>query len=143
MRVLRSFLLRQTLILLSTALICVVLMIATLYIQQVSQYMPLLSTIAGILVVAIFFTRFIISKIDSELSAEVAQLLYPGGIVLTIFLGWILSLYLKDLIPEEGIQHHVVLIAGIGVAAFLGVRCFDIKWLPSEAEIADLERGRH
>lgn len=143
MRVLRSFLLRQIEILSITGVLCLLLMAATLHLQQLPKNVPTVLTIAAVLIVTFLFSRFIRSKVDVELSAEVAQLLYPSGIILSLFMSWILSLYLKDMLPEEGIQHHVVTLGGVCMAVYLGIRCLDIKWLPSEAEIADFDRSRH
>jgi hypothetical protein len=45
----------------------------------------------------------------------------------------------EQVVSAEGKQHLILLFAGIGVATFLLIRCFDIKWLRAEEEIVALE----
>lgn len=143
MRLLKSVLLRLIRILLATSCICLVLMAATLYLQMAPDDVPFLLILAAVLGAGLAFTSFIIKNLDSELSAEVARILYPSSALLCVVMGWMFSVYLEDMLPDEGMQHWVVALAGASIAVFMLIRCFDIKWLPSEAEIADLERSRH
>lgn len=83
---------------------------------------------------------FLIKKLDPELSMESARLVFPAGIILSLVLSFLLSMYLKDLIPgDEGIQHFILPFVGCGISIYLVVRCFDVKWLRPEQEVAFME----
>ena len=140
MRMFRSFLLRLALILSTTASICLVLMAATLGIQKDRQGMYFFAALFGILFLWMIFNWFVVRRVDPELSVEVARILFPAGMVLSIALSVVLAMYLKEIIPgDEGHQHWILPFVGLGVSFYLLVRCFDIRWLRGEDEIASLE----
>ena len=140
MRMFRSFILRLLLILSTTASMCLLLMAATLGIQKDRQGMYFFGALFGIIFLWVLFNWFVVRRVDPELSVEVARILLPAGMVLSIALSVVLALYLRELIPgEEGYQHWILPFVGLGVAFYLGVRCFDIRWLRGEDEIAALE----
>ncbi len=145
MRMFRSFLLRLGLILSTTAVICLVLMVFTLLLQGLQQSATFCGVILGLLLLWLLFNWFIVRRIDPELSLEVARILFPAGMVLSIVLSYVLALFLSDLIPgDDGRQHYILPFVGLGVTFFLVVRCFDLKWLRPEEEISQLERlGRN
>ena len=96
--------------------------------------------IFAVLLVWSLVSWYIVRKLDPELSVEVARMVLPSGALLSIVLSSVLSFYLDDMIPGmEGKEHMILPFVGIGVAFFLIVRCFDIKWLRGEEEIIDLE----
>ena len=143
MRMFRSFILRLALILSTTAVICLFLMAATLGLQGATQAMPFISMVFGIVLIWFLFNWLIVKKVDPELSVEVARILFPSGALLSLVLSVVLAMYLDALIPgTEGRQHWILPFVGIGVAIFLVVRCFDIKWLRSEIEIITLEEKK-
>lgn len=129
----------MALILSTTAAICLFLMATTLGIQGFKDGMVFLGMLFGILLVWLLFNLYIVRKTDPELSVEVARLLLPSGAVLSILLSAVLAMTLDDMIPGEGRQHYILFFVGLGVALFLIVRCFDIKWLRGEDEIVALE----
>ena len=140
MRMFKSFLLRLSVILSVTATICLLLMAATLGIQGESSSMVFCGVIFAVLLVWSLVSWYIVRKLDPELSVEVARMVLPSGALLSIVLSSVLSFYLDDMIPGLGGKEHMILpFVGIGVAFFLIVRCFDIKWLRGEEEIIDLE----
>lgn len=142
MRLFRSFILRIAQILFTTGFICVVLMIATLFLQQINEPIADFAILGGVLLAGSLFSQFIIRKLDSELSAQAARLIYPAGAILSITLSVVLSINLSAFLEEGARQHLVLILAGIGVAVFMVVRCFDIQWLPSEEEVLELEKAR-
>ncbi|NBD36979.1 MAG: hypothetical protein GVY10_00210 [Verrucomicrobia bacterium] len=102
--------------------------------------MAFTATLGGLLLVWLGINYFVVRKADPEISLETARYLYPAGIFLNLALSWNLALYLDNLIPgTEGKQHFILYFVGIGIALFLIVRCFDIKWLRAEADIRLLE----
>ncbi len=140
MRMFKSFVLRLSLILSVTAVICLLLMAATLGIQEESESMTFCLILFGIMFVWVFINWYIVRKADPELSVEVARMLLPAGALLSVVLSSMLSLYLDAMVPgTEGKQHFILPLAGIGVALFLIVKCFDIKWMRGEEELAILE----
>lgn len=142
MRMFRSFLLRLGLILATTAVICLVLMTATLGIQGLSEGAAYCGTILLLVFAWFVFNWYIVRKIDPELSLEVARMVLPAGMILSILLSSTLSMYLAEMIPgEEGKEHFILPFVGFGITAYLIVRCFDLKWLRPEEEIAFLERA--
>ena len=142
MRMLRSFLLRLGLILSITAVICLVLMVATLAIQNQIEAAKFCGLLGFLLLVWLLFNWYIVRKIDPELSLEVARIVFPAGMVFSLLLSSTLALYLSDMIPgDEGKQHMILPFVGVGVTFFLVVRCFDLKWLRPEEEIAKVDRA--
>jgi FtsH-binding integral membrane protein len=136
----KSFVLRMSLILSITAVICLLLMVATLVIQEEPESMTFCSILFGIMLVWLMINWFIVRKVDPELSVEVARILLPTGALLSLVLSSVLSLYLDAMIPgTEGKQHFILPFVGVGVALFLVVRCFDIKWMRGEDELTMLE----
>jgi amino acid transporter len=136
----KSFILRLALILSTTAAICLALMVATLAIQMQHDAMVFCATLLAILVVWVVVNLIVVRKTDPELTVEVAWVVLPSGAVLSIFLSLLLAMLLSDMIPgEEGNQHWIIPLAGIGVAIYLGIRCLDIKWLRGEQEILAIE----
>lgn len=95
----------------------------------------------GILFAWFIFNLVMVKKVDPELSLEVARIVFPSGILFSLLLSSLLSMYLNDLIPgNEGREHYILPFVGLGVSFFLIVRCFDLKWLRPEEEIAFLEQ---
>lgn len=140
MRMFKSFILRLALILSITGSISLLLMAITLGIQEDVKGMTFCGSLFGILLIWVLVNYIVMRKADPELSVEVARLLIPAGAILSIFLGYLLSMVLDDMIPgTEGKQHYSVLFVGFGVAFFLFIRWFDIKWLRAEEEILALE----
>jgi hypothetical protein len=136
----RSFLLRMTLILSTTATISLLLMAATLGIQGLTDGMIFCLMLFALVLIWLAVNYIVVRKTDPEISVEVARLLFPGGAILSILLSLWLAMILDGMIPgSEGKQHYIVLFVGLGIAFFLMVRCFDIKWLRGEAEIVSLE----
>jgi hypothetical protein len=142
MSIVRSFLLRISIVLLSTTMVCFLVMGASLAMQSLRdemQYSLMLALLFGLLLgLNVFFIR----KAQSELSMEVARLLFPSGAVLSVLISILFLQWLDDLIPGDGRQHWVMIFVGLGIASFLLIRCFDIKWLRSEEEIQSILR-RH
>ncbi|MEX0323572.1 MAG: hypothetical protein AB3N63_15525 [Puniceicoccaceae bacterium] len=140
MRMFKSFVLRLSLILSITATVCLLLMAATLFIQNESESMTFSGILFAIMLVWCLINWFIVRKVDPELSVEVARMVLPAGALLSLILSTVLSLYLDAMIPgNEGKQHFILPFVGVGVALFLVIRCFDIKWMRGEDEILMLE----
>jgi hypothetical protein len=118
-------------------------MLATLALQMVYEPLSVLGILCAVLLAGIAFTEFIIRKLDTELSAESARLVYPTGAVAAPLLSWLLSMNLQGMLPEPGNSHLVVVLAGLSITVFMVIRIFDIKWLPSEEEVMELEKSRH
>jgi hypothetical protein len=136
----RSFLLRLTLILSTTATLSLALMAATLGIQGLPDGMIFCLLLFGLMLIWLAVNFVVVRKTDPEISVEVARLLFPSGAILSIVLSFVLSMTLEGMIPgTEGKQHYIIIFVGLGIAFFLVVRCFDIKWLRCEAEILSLE----
>ena len=140
MRMLRSFLLRLSLILSTTLAICLFLMAVTLVVQEARQGANFCFSLFAVVMVWLVVNFIVQKKLDPELSVEVARFLYPAGGFLSIVLSLLLSLQLESMIPgNEGAQHFILIFVGIGISLFLVVRGFDIKWLRLEAEIRSIE----
>lgn len=136
----RSFLLRLSLILSSTAAICLLLMAVTLLFQELHEGVRFCLTFLGVISVWLIANFFVQRKIDPELSVEVGRILYPAGAVLSVILSLLLSMQLESMIPgSEGIEHYILIFVGIGVSLFLIVRGFDVKWLRLEEELLSVE----
>lgn len=71
---------------------------------------------------------------------EVARILYPTGAALSLMISLLFMLWLDEMIPGEGREHYVMIFVGLGIAIFLLIRCFDIRWLRSEDEIQSIQR---
>ena len=141
MRMFRSFLLRLGLILSTTAVICLLLMTVTLALQRQSDSAMYCGMLFGILFAWFLFNFIMVKKVDPELSLEVARIVLPSGILFSLLLSSLLSMYLKDLIPgNEGREHYILPFVGLSVSFYLIVRCFDLKWLRPEEEIAFLDQ---
>jgi hypothetical protein len=141
----RSFMMRMALILSTTATISLLLMSATLVIQGDRDGAVFTALLFAILLCWLLINLYVVRKTDPELSVEVARLLLPSGALLSVALSFLFAMVLRDMLPPdtEGIPHYIVLFVGAGVALFLLVRCFDIKWLRGEDEIVSLEeRGQ-
>lgn len=142
MRMFRSYLIRVSQILSVTAVICLLMMSITLGIQRDQEGMLFCAMLAGLVLVWLVVNYFLVKNVDPELSMEVARLLLPSGAILSIALSGLFATILDGMIPgSEGKQHYVVLFVGLGVAGFLIIRCFDIKWLRGEDEVAGLENS--
>lgn len=140
MRMFRSFCLRLALILSTTAAICLFLMVLTLGMQDLREGMIFSSLLFGLVFLWLIINYLVIRRIDPEPSLEVARLVWPAGALLSLALSILLALELGDLIPgTEGYEHLILVFVGVGVAIFLMVRCFDIRWLRGEDEIAGYE----
>ncbi|MEX0325006.1 MAG: hypothetical protein AB3N33_02840 [Puniceicoccaceae bacterium] len=136
----RSFILRLSQILTLTAVLCLLLMLATLFIQKQAEAVYFIGMIFMTILVWFLVNWYVVRKVDPEVSVEVARILFPSGAILSICLSGVLSLYLDTLIPgREGSQHLILPFVGVGVAFYLIVRCFDIKWLRGEDEINEME----
>jgi hypothetical protein len=143
MRLFRSFILRISQILSLNVVICLFLMAATLGIQKQREGMYFTGALFLILLFWFLINTYAVRKVDPELSVEVARILFPAGALLSFSLSSVLSLYLDALIPgTEGKEHWILPFVGLGIAMFLIVRCFDIKWLRGEAEILEMETGQ-
>ena len=141
MRMFRSFLLRLGLILSTTAVICLFLMTTTLALQKQYGSTQFVGLLFAVVFIWFIINWFLVRKVDPELSLEVARIVFPCGILFSNLLSILLSFYLKDLIPgAEGREHFILPFVGLGVTFYLIVRCFDLKWLRPEEEIAFLER---
>jgi hypothetical protein len=137
---LRSFLLRLSLILSTTLAICLFLMGVTLVFQEARAGANFCFSLLGVVMIWLIVNFIVQKKLDPELSVEVARILYPAGGVLSIGLSMLLSLQLESMIPgNEGAQHFILIFVGIGISLFFVVRGFDIKWLRLEAEIRSIE----
>lgn len=142
MRMFRSFILRLSQILSLTVVICLLLMAATLGIQKQTDSMFFIGMIFLTMLAWFFVNWYVVRKVDPEISMEVARILFPSAGVLSICLSGVMSLYLDEMIPgTDGTQHLILPFVGFGVAFYLIVRCFDIKWLRGEAEITEMETG--
>jgi hypothetical protein len=136
----KSFMLRLALILSITGCVSLLLMAITLGIQEDVEGMTFCGILCGIVLLWVIVNYVVVRKVDPELSVEVARLLIPAGIILSIFLSYLLSMFLDDMIPgSDGKQHYSILFVGFGVPFFLFIRAFDIKWLRAEEEIVNLE----
>jgi hypothetical protein len=103
------------------------------------QYSLILALLFGLLLgLNLYFLR----RARLELSMEVARILYPTGAALSFMISLLFMLWLDDMIPGDGREHYVMIFVGLGIAIFLLIRCFDIRWLRSEDEIqANLKRN--
>lgn len=144
MTIVRSYLLRISVVILSTVTVSFLVMGASLAMQSLQdemQYSLILALLFGLLLA---FNLFFIKKSKTELSMEVARLLYPSGAALSLVISILFLQWLDDLIPGDGRQHYVMIFVGLGIGVFLLIRCFDIKWLRSEDEIQSiLKRTRN
>ena len=119
----RSYILRLSQILSLTAVICLLLMSATLGIQKQTDSMVFFAMLFLIMLAWFFVNWFVVRKVDPEISMEVARILFPSAAILSICLSGLLSLYLDELIPgQDGMQHLILPFVGIGVAFYLIVR---------------------
>lgn len=137
MRMFRSFLLRLSLALSVTAVLCCLLMTATLAIQGVVESL----TFSVVLLVGsciwLGLNWFVLRLADPELSREVAYYLLPSAAVLSVLFSTLFSTLMDDMIPgNEGREHMMLPLAGFGVAVFMVIRMFDVKWLRGELEVA-------
>lgn len=142
MGILKSFFLRIPIVLLSTITICQLVMAGSLGLQSMvsqMQYSLILALLFGLLLgLNLYFLR----RARLELSMEVARILYPTGAALSFMISLLFMLWLDDMIPGDGREHYVMIFVGLGIAIFLLIRCFDIRWLRSEDEIqANLKRN--
>lgn len=143
MRVFLSLMLRMSFILSVTAVMCLILMVITLYLQKEQGAMAFTGLVSSGLLIWTLINGYLIKLFDPELSAEVAKVLFPTGAVLAICLSFVFALQLDFMIPgTEGKQHFVIPFVGLGVATYLVVRCFDIKWLRAEIEISNIRSGK-
>lgn len=144
MAIVRSYLLRISVVILATVTIAFLVMGASLAMQSLQdemQYCLMLALLFGLL---LGFNLYFIKKSKTELSMEVARLLYPSGAALSLVISILFLQWLDDLIPGDGRQHYVMIFVGLAIGVFLLIRCFDIKWLRSEDEIqAILRRMKH
>jgi hypothetical protein len=128
------------LILSTTAAVCLLLMTITFFIQIQYDLVMYTGMICGLMFLWVLINWFLVTKLDPELSLESARLVFPSGIILSLLLSFLFSVYLKDLIPgDTGKQHYVLPFVGLGISVYLLVRAFDVKWLRTEDEIAFLE----
>ena len=140
MRMLRSILLRLSLVITTTIVLCLFLMAVTLGFQELFGGMRLCLVLGSIGLVWLIVNFILQRKLDPELSVEAARIHYPSGAILSIVLSLLFSLQLDAMIPgTEGIEHYILLFVGLGVAAFMAVRSFDVKWLRLEEEILSVE----
>lgn len=140
MRLFRSFLLRTGLILSVTAVVCLVLMMITLLIQMQYDSAMYTGLLLCLMLVWLLINWILVRKLDRELSLESARMVFPAGIVLSLVLSILFSIHLRDMIPgDEGIQHLTLPFVGLVVSIYLIVRCFDVKWLRPESEVAFME----
>lgn len=143
--ILRSFVLRLSQILAVTVAICMLIMAATAFLQELVNLGIAYSVIAGGALLYVLILHFVIRQIDPELIVEVARLLYPSAAILSILISLLLGFELYDNLEHQRYQQVPVILAGVLIALFLAIRCFDIKWLRSADEIILLKqaaRGR-
>jgi len=116
-------------------------MTATLALQKQFESTRYVGLLFGVLFVWFILNWILVRKVDPELSLEVARIVFPCGILFSNLLSILFSFYLRDLIPgTEGREHYILPFVGLGISFYLMVRCFDLKWLRPEEEIAFLER---
>jgi len=136
MRVFRSFFVRLLEILSAATAVNLLVMGITLYIQLDQENAILFVSAAAVMAVVVGILHLIIRKTDPELVLEVARFLYPGGGLICLGMSVVMMLWLDGMIAgTEGNQHYTVGFVGVAFAAFLTIRCFDIKWMRSEDEI--------
>ncbi|MCC5834108.1 MAG: hypothetical protein JJU20_05185 [Opitutales bacterium] len=139
---LKSYLLRLSQILALTAAVGYVLMAVTCYLQ----YLPEAGHRYLIYALPLWFwvigSQLLIRSKDPELIAEVAKWLYPTGAILSIALSVWMAMELASTLEEPELRHLVVVFAGIGVAVFLTVRCMDIRWLRTRAEMEEIIKSK-
>lgn len=139
---LKSYLLRLSQILALMAGIGFVLMAVTGYLQYLSELglryliyaLPFWFWVIG--------AQLLIRRFDPELIAEVAKWLYPTGALLALALSIWMAISLASVLEEPEYRQFVVVFAGIGVSLFLLVRCMDIRWLRTRAEMEDIIRTK-
>ena len=119
-----------------------VLMAVTGYLQ----YLPELGLRYLIYALPFWFwvigAQLLIRRFDPELIAEVAKWLYPTGALLALALSIWMAISLASVLEEPEYRQFVVVFAGIGVSLFLLVRCMDIRWLRTRAEMEDIIRTK-
>lgn len=144
MAIVRSYLLRISVVILATVTISFLVMAASLAMQSLPDEMQVCLILALLFGLLLGFNVFFITKSKTELSMEVARLLYPSGAAISVVISFLFLQWLDDLIPGDGRQHYVMIFVGLGIGVFLLIRCFDTKWLRSEEEIqAILRRMKH
>jgi hypothetical protein len=142
MRVFLSLILRLFFILSVTSVMSLILMVITLYIQKEQSAMAFTGLVCSGLLIWTLINGYLIKLFDPEISAEVAKVLFPSGAILAVCLSFVFALQLDFMIPgTEGKQHFVIPFVGLGVAIYLLVRCFDIKWLRAEVEVRKIRSG--
>jgi hypothetical protein len=125
-------------------MICLLVVGATFALQSMHEEMKYAFVLASLCALLLLGNVLLLRKVKIELSLEVARLLYPTGAALSVVISFFFMSWLSDLIPGEGKQHFVLIFVGLGVAGFLLIRCFDMKWLRSEDEIQSiLNRNKH
>lgn len=140
MGILKSFFLRIPVVLLSTIAICQLVMAGSLGLQSMASEMHYSLILALLFSLLLGMNLYFMRKVKMELSMEVARILYPTGASLSLMISLLFMLWLDEMIPGEGREHYVMIFVGLGIAIFLLIRCFDIRWLRSEDEIQSIQR---
>lgn len=144
MGILKSFFLRVPIVLLSTVAVCQLVMAGSLGLQSMPSQMHYSLILALLFGLLLGLNIYFLQRAKLELSMEVARILYPMGAALSLMISVLFMLWLDDMIPGEGSEHYVMIFVGLGIAIFLLIRCFDIRWLRSEEEIqSNLKRNRN
>ena len=133
--IVRSFILRLSQIVAASATIYLLVMVATLVLQeQFEEAIPLGFLALGAAAWWIV-SFFVIARLEDELVREVARILYPLGALVSFGLSIVLGLQLFNMVAVPVAQQWSVILAGVLIVAVLFVRMFDIRWLRSAEEL--------
>jgi len=131
----RSYILRLTQILAGSTTVYLLVMIATLVLQDQGSETVSLGLAGAGTSLWWLISSIIISKIDPELTIEVARLLYPTAGLVALVISVVLGFRLQDMVSYPVAQQWSVILAGILVLLVMVIKCFDIRWLRSMDEI--------
>jgi purine-cytosine permease-like protein len=132
---LKSFILRITVILTLNAAICYALMGATAYLMfDKPQMLIYLYWVLGY-ASASLFAYLLVRRFDSELLRDVAIFLYPSAAIISLIMAFLLSLTLKDTMDIEDRRHYVVILGGLAMVVSMVIHCMNIPWLLTKEEL--------
>lgn len=77
----------------------------------------------------------VIRVVDPDLVSEVAWVIYPGGIALSLVGAFYFSVHLLEYLESARREHYTLILAGILLTLFFVIRIFDIKWLKSARDV--------
>ena len=138
--IVRSYFLRLSQLMAASSTVFLLVMIGTLLLQRQIGEAISLSLIASITAFWWLVASVIVSKVDPELTIEVARLLYPTVGLLSLLLSIVLGLVLIEMVTHPVSQHISVILAGILFLIVMGIKCFDIRWLRSAEELHFVRR---